>query len=83
MKIIDAVIIFLSLIFLILSFLKVFLVFDYKRNYIYLDEVQTQINLLSSQNTKLKVEISLIKSSPYIYEKALEIGMIEPEINND
>ena len=83
MKIIDAVIIFLSLIFLILSFLKVFLVFDYKRNYIYLDEVQTQINLLSSQNTKLKVEISLIRSSPYIYEKALEIGMIEPEINND
>lgn len=83
MKIIDAVIIFLSLIFLILSFLKVFLVFDYKRNYIYLDEVQTQINLLSSQNTKLKVEISLIQSSPYIYEKALEIGMIEPKINND
>ena len=83
MKIIDVVIIFLSLIFLILSFLKVFLVFDYKRNYIYLDEVQTQINLLSSQNTKLKVEISLIRSSPYIYEKALEIGMIEPEINND
>ena len=83
MKIIDAVIIFLSLIFLILSFLKVFLVFDYKRNYIYLDEVQTQVNLLSSQNTKLKVEISLIRSSPYIYEKALEIGMIEPEINND
>ena len=83
MKIIHLVIIFLSLIFLILSFLKVFLVFDYKRNYIYLDEVQTQINLLSSQNIKLKVEISLIQSSPYIYEKALEIGMIEPEINND
>ena len=83
MKIIDVVIIFLSLIFLILSFLKVFLVFDYKRNYIYLDEVQTQINLLSSQNTKLKVEISLIQSYRYIYEKALEIGMIEPEINND
>ena len=78
MKIIDAVIIFLSLIFLILSFLKVFLVFDYKRNYIYLDEVQTQINLLSSQNTKLKVEISLIQSSPYNEEKALEIVMIEP-----
>ena len=68
MKIIDAVIIFLSLIFLILSFLKVFLVFDYKRNYIYLDEAQTQINLLNSQNTKLKVEISLIQSSPSIYE---------------
>ena len=68
MKIIDAVIIFLALIFLILGFLKVFLVFDYKRNYIYLDEVQTQINLLSSQNTKLKVEISLIQSSPSIYE---------------
>ena len=82
MKIIDAVIIFLSLIFLILVF-KVFLVFDYKRNFIYLDEVQTKINLLSSQNTKLKVEISLIQSSPYIYEKALEIGMIEPEIKND
>ena len=65
------------------KFFESFLVFDYKRNYIYLDEVQTQINLLSSQNTKLKVEISLIQSSPYIYEKALEIGMIEPEINND
>ena len=83
MKFIDAVIIFLSLIFLILGFLKVFLVFDFKRIYIYLDDVQIQFIFLSSQNTKLKVEISLMQSSPYIYEKALEIGMIEPEINND
>lgn len=83
MKTIDALIIFLFLVFLFLSFLKVFLVFDYKRNYIYLDEVQTKINLLSSQNTKLKVEVSLIQSSPYIYEKALEIGMKEPEVKND
>ena len=83
MKTIDALIIFLFLAFLFLCFLKVYLVFDYKRNFIYLDEVQTKINLLSSQNTKLKVEISLIQSPPYIYEKALEIGMIEPEIKND
>ena len=83
MKTIDALITFLFLAFLFLSFLKVFLVFDYKRNYIYLDEVQTKINLLSSQNTKLKVEVSLIQSSPYIYEKALEIGMKEPEVKND
>ena len=56
MKIIDAVIIFLALIFLILGFLKVFLVFDYKRNYIYLDEVQTQINFsaVKIQNLRLR-----------------------------
>ena len=83
MKTIDALITFLFLAFLFLSFLKVFLVFDYKRNFNYLDEVQTKINLLSSQNTKLKVEISLIQSSPYIYDKALALGMTDPDIDDE
>jgi hypothetical protein len=45
-----------------------------------MDSVQEKIFYLQNQNTKLKLEIALIKSSPFIYEKALEIGMKEPEI---
>ncbi len=80
MKMLNFILAALFFFLFCLCFLKVYLVFDYKRNYIYLDEIQNKINFLSNQNTKLTVEISLIKSSPYIYEKALAIGMIEPRI---
>tara|TARA_B100001063_G_scaffold170670_1_gene159849 strand:+ start:247 stop:471 length:225 start_codon:yes stop_codon:yes gene_type:complete len=63
-----------------LSFTKVLLVFEYKRSFNHMDSVQEKIFYLQNQNTKLKLEIALIKSSPFIYEKALEIGMKEPEI---
>ena len=83
MKILDYFLAIFFLAFLALSFLKVFLVFEYKRNFMHLDNVQEKIFKLQNQNSKLNVEIALLKSSPYIYEKALEIGMKEPEVKND
>ena len=43
MKILDYFLSILFLAFLGLSFLKVFLVFEYKRNFMHLDDVQQKI----------------------------------------
>ena len=67
MKILDYFLSIFFLAFLGLSFLKVFLVFEYKRNFMHLDNVQQKIFKLQNQNSKLNVEIALLKSSPYIY----------------
>jgi|TARA_B100001093_G_scaffold120737_1_gene113547 cell division protein FtsL len=80
MKIIDFSLIAVFVVLVVLSFTKVLLVFEYKRSFSHMDGVQEKIFYLQNQNTKLKLEIALIKSSPFIYEKALEIGMKEPEI---
>ena len=82
MKILDFFIALIFLAFLGLSFLKVFLVFEYKRNFMHLDNVQESIFKLQNQNSKLNVEIALLKSSPYIYDKAIAIGMTDPD-NDD
>ena len=83
MKILDFFIVLFFLAFLSLSFLKVFLVFEYKRNFMHLDNVQEKIFKLQNQNSKLNVEIALLKSSPYIYDKALAIGMTDPDIDDE
>ena len=83
MKILDFFLILFFLAFLVLSFLKVFLVFEYKRNFMHLDNVQEKIFKLQNQNSKLNVEIALLKSSPYIYDKALALGMTDPDIDDE
>ena len=83
MKILDYFLAIFFLAFLALSFLKVFLVFEYKRNFMHLDNVQEKIFKLQNQNSKLNVEIALIKSSPYIYDKAIALGMTDPDIDDE
>ena len=83
MKILDYFLAIFFLAFLVLSFLKVFLVFEYKRNFMHLDNVQEKIFKLQNQNSKLNVEIALLKSSPYIYDKALALGMTDPDIDDE
>ena len=83
MKILDYFLAISFLAFLALSFLKVFLVFEYKRNFMHLDNVQEKIFKLQNQNSKLNVEIALLKSSPYIYDKALALGMTDPDIDDE
>ena len=83
MKMLDYLLAMFFLAFLGLSFYKVFLVFEYKRNFMYLDAVQDKIFKLQNQNSKLNVEIALIKSSPYIYDKAIALGMIDPDIDDE
>ena len=81
MKIINISLVVFFIILLGLSFTKVLLVFEYKRSFNHLDDVQEKIFYLQNQNTKLDIEIALIKSSPFIYEKALAIGMKDPGIS--
>ena len=83
MKILDYFLAIFFLAFLALSFLKVFLVFEYKRNFMHLDNVQEKIFKLQNQNSKLNIEIALLKSSPYIYDKALALGMTDPDIDDE
>ena len=83
MKILDYFLAIFFLAVLVLSYLKVFLVFEYKRNFMHLDNVQEKIFKLQNQNSKLNVEIALLKSSPYIYDKALALGMTDPDIDDE
>ena len=83
MRILDYFLAIFFLAFLALSFLKVFLVFEYKRNFMHLDNIQEKIFKLQNQNSKLNVEIALLKSSPYIYDKALALGMTDPDIDDE
>jgi cell division protein FtsL len=83
MKILDYFLALFFLAFLALSFLKVFLVFEYKRSFMHLDNVQEKIFKLQNQNSKLNVEIALLKSSPYIYDKAIALGMTDPDIDDE
>tara|TARA_Y100001935_G_scaffold199336_1_gene167580 strand:+ start:83 stop:331 length:249 start_codon:yes stop_codon:yes gene_type:complete len=74
---------FMTLCFFIiiaLSFIKISLVFEYKRDFNYLDSLQEKIYTLQDQNTKLDVEIALVKSSPYIFEEAIKSGMVDPDV---
>jgi len=71
----------LSILFVLvvcLALVKVNLVFEFKRNFEHLDKIQQKISSLDNQKTKLNLEISLIKSSPFIYERAIDLGMREP-----
>ena len=79
MKLIDIILSTLFILVVCLALVKVNLVFEFKRNFEYLDKVQQKISSLDNQKTKLNLEISLIKSSPFIYERAIDLGMREPE----
>jgi len=79
MKFLDIVLLILLILATSVSLIKVNLVFEYKRNFEHLDKVQQKISSLDNQKTKLNLEISLIKSSPFIYERAIDLGMKEPE----
>ena len=52
-------------------------------NFMHLDNVQQKIFKLQNQNSKLNVEIALLKSSPYIYDKAIALGMTDPDIDDE
>tara|TARA_B100001175_G_scaffold188620_1_gene160023 strand:+ start:695 stop:943 length:249 start_codon:yes stop_codon:yes gene_type:complete len=82
MKLLDFVLLSLLVLVTCLALVKVNLVFEYKRNFEHLDKVQQKVSSLGNQNTKLDLEISLIKSSPFIYERALDLRMREPEIED-
>ena len=45
--------------------------------------MQDKIFKLQNQNSKLNVEIALLKSSPYIYDKAIALGMTDPDNDNE
>lgn len=47
-----------------LASVKTYLVFDYKRGFVYLSEIQKSIDLLKNENAKLSIELSLLKESP-------------------
>ena len=79
MKFLDIVLLILLVLVTFASLVKVNIVFEYKINFEYLDKVQQKISYLDNQKTKLNLEISLIKSSPFIYERAIDLGMKEPE----
>ena len=79
MKLIDIILSILFILVICLALVKVNLVFEFKRNFEHLDKAHQKISSLDNQKTKLKLEISLIKSSPFIYERAIDLGMREPK----
>ena len=52
--------------------MKVFLVFDYKRDFVYLSEIQKSIDLLKNENSKLRIEYILLSNSSTIDQPAKE-----------
>ncbi len=57
------------------AFMKAKLVFEYKRQFLYLAQIQNEIDKLENENTKLNLELSLLKSSPYVLQSATSLGM--------
>jgi cell division protein FtsB len=57
------------------AFIKSKLVFEYKRQFLYLAQIQNEIDRLENENTKLNLELSLLKSSPYVLQSAASLGM--------
>ena len=57
------------------AFTKSKLVFEYKRQFLYLAQIQNEIDRLENENTKLNLELSLLKSSPYVLQSAASLGM--------
>ena len=56
----------------IVASMKVFLVFDYKRDFVYLSEIQKSIDLLKNENSKLRIEYILLSNSLSIDQPAKE-----------
>lgn len=64
MKFKDIIICLLVLVVAMLASVKTYLVFDYKRGFVYLSEIQKSIDLLKNENAKLSIELSLLKELP-------------------
>lgn len=65
------------------AFIKAKLVFEYKRQFLYLAQIQNEIDRLENENTKLNLELSLLKSSPYVSQSAASLGMKRIEQLNE
>jgi cell division protein FtsB len=65
------------------AFIKAKLVFEYKRQFLYLAQIQNEIDRLENENTKLNLELSLLKSSPYVLQSAASLGMKRIEQVNE
>ena len=63
MKYREIFLILLTLLIAILASVKVYLVFDYKRDFVYLSEMQQSIDLLKNENSKLRIEYVLLSNS--------------------
>ena len=72
MKFKEISIIILALLVAMIASMKVFLVFDYKRDFIYLSEIQKSIDLLKNENSKLRIEYILLSNSLSIEQPAKE-----------
>tara|TARA_B100000925_G_scaffold106806_1_gene78764 strand:- start:7689 stop:7928 length:240 start_codon:yes stop_codon:yes gene_type:complete len=72
MKFKDISIILLAFLVAIIASIKVFLVFDYKRDFVYLSEIQKSIDLLKNENSKLRIEYILLSNSSTIDQPAKE-----------
>ena len=72
MKFRDISIILLASIVAMIASMKVFLVFDYKRDFVYLSEIQKSIDLLKNENSKLRIEYILLSNSLSIDQPAKE-----------
>ena len=77
MKFKDIIICLLVLVVAMLASVKTYLVFDYKRRFVYLSEIQKSIDLLKNENAKLSIELSLLKESP------AAVSTIPREIENE
>ncbi len=77
MKFKDISIILLGFLVAMIASMKVFLVFDYKRDFVYLSEIQKSIDLLKNENSKLRIEYILLSNSLSIDQPAKE------EISNE
>ena len=65
------------------AFMKAKLVFEYKRQFLYLAQIQNEIDKLENESTKLNLELSLLKSSPYVLQSAASLGMKRIEQVNE
>ena len=72
MKFKDISIILLAFLVAMIASMKVFLVFDYKRDFVYLSEIQKAIDLLKNENSKLRIEYILLSNSLSIDQPAKE-----------
>ena len=72
MKFKDISIILLAFLVAMIASMKVFLVFDYKRDFVYLSEIQKSIDLLKNENSKLRIEYILLSNSLSIKHPAKE-----------
>lgn len=70
MKFKEISIILLALLVAMIASIKVFLVFDYKRDFVYLSEMQKSIDLLKNENSKLRIEYILLSNSLSIEQPA-------------